>query len=245
MPSDLPQYQVGNVGPGATVLQGEQLSLTIGLTSEHVEGVIEAAARGARSPLMIPDTPAVAYPITLPLHIDFDAGIDDPRIFTPSLAHRRVLRGTLEFGSVVDFGNSWASIGKHQFRNFSLRFKARFSNPQSESNAWIGIGFRSQHFLANFAHIIYLKTDGSIILVEPNVSSPNLFVDKTLRESTPIDVKSDHEFHVLFDEQNLRVEVDDFNESIDVAKMPKVLGAGLIRFQSALSWMALISVDIQ
>jgi hypothetical protein len=27
---------------------------------------------------MIPDTPDIAYPITLPLHIDFDAGIDDP-----------------------------------------------------------------------------------------------------------------------------------------------------------------------
>jgi hypothetical protein len=65
--------------------------VTIGLTSEHVKDFIEAAARGARGgPLMIPDTPDIAYPITLPLHIDFDAGIDDPRIFTPPLAPRRL-----------------------------------------------------------------------------------------------------------------------------------------------------------
>jgi hypothetical protein len=144
----------------------------------------------------------------------------------------------------VDFGHSWASIGKHQFRNFSLRFKARFSNPQS-GEAWIGIGFRSQHFFANFTHMTYLKTDGSILLVEPNESSQSLYCDKMLREPTKIYVTSDHEFHVSFDEQDLRVEIDDFNESFDVAEMPKVLGAGLIRFQSAASRMALISVDIQ
>jgi hypothetical protein len=157
------------------------------------------------------------------------------------------LQGALEFGSLVDFGHSWASIGKHQFRNFSLRFKARFSNPQPESGAWIGVGFRSQHFFANFAHMLYLKTDGSIILVEPNESSQNLYVDKPLRPADnkfDVNTKLDHEFRVSFDERNLQVGIDDFNKSFYVADLPKVLGAGLIRFQSAASWMALISVDI-
>jgi len=50
---------------------------------------------------------------------------------------------------------------------------------------------------------------------------------------------------VHFDEKKLTVGVDDFSSSIDVATMPKVFGSGLIRFQSWLSWMSLISLDIQ
>jgi tetratricopeptide (TPR) repeat protein len=46
MSADLPQFQVGNVGPGATVLQGENISV-IGFTAEQVRTLIEAATKGA------------------------------------------------------------------------------------------------------------------------------------------------------------------------------------------------------
>jgi hypothetical protein len=190
-----------------------------------------------------PDGQGSAPTITLPLHIDFEGGVDDPRIYTPPLAHRRVLNGALEFGSLWHFGHSWASIGKRQFLTFSLRFSARFVNPLP--GAWIGIGFRSQHFYANYAHMLYLKTDGSIILVEPNEIPPTLYSDKILQMPNGIDLTANHKFNVHFDDKKLTVGVDDFSRSIDVATMPKVFGSGLIRFQSSLSWMSLISVEIE
>jgi hypothetical protein len=45
MPSGASHYLVGDVGAGATVLQGEQLS--VGFTAEHVRTLIEAATKGA------------------------------------------------------------------------------------------------------------------------------------------------------------------------------------------------------
>ena len=190
-----------------------------------------------------PDGQGSSPTITLPLHIDFKGGVDDPRIYTPPLAHRRVLNGALEFGSLWHFGHSWASVGKRHFATFSIHFNARFANPQP--GAWIGIGFRSQHFYAKYAHMLYLKSDGSIVLVEPNEVPPALYHDKILRNPNSIDLTASHEFYVQFDAKNLTVRVDDFSSSIDVATMPKVFGSGLIRFQSSLSWMSLISLDIQ
>jgi tetratricopeptide (TPR) repeat protein len=45
MPSGASHYLVGNVGAGATVLQGEHLS--VGFTAEQVRALIEAATKGA------------------------------------------------------------------------------------------------------------------------------------------------------------------------------------------------------
>lgn len=43
----------------------------------------------------------------------------------------------------------------------------------------------------------------------------------------------------------LRVGVDDFTAGFEVARMPKVFGPGLIRFQSFRSWMSLIEIDLR
>src|SRR5690348_8187867 len=45
MPSGPSHYLVGDVGPGATVLQGEHLS--VGFTAEQVRALVEAATKGA------------------------------------------------------------------------------------------------------------------------------------------------------------------------------------------------------
>jgi hypothetical protein len=45
MPSSVSHYLVGDVGTGATVLQGKHLS--VGFTAEQVRALIEAATKGA------------------------------------------------------------------------------------------------------------------------------------------------------------------------------------------------------
>ena len=67
-----------------------------------------------------PDEQGAPAEINAPLRLSFQSNEDDMRIYTPPFAHRRVVDGTLEFGSIGFFPHSWASVGKRQFLNFSL-----------------------------------------------------------------------------------------------------------------------------
>jgi len=214
------------------------------LTSDGIDAFKEKTAHLVRDAVIaFPDSRGHAERLTLPVRIDFREGRDDPRIYTPPLSHRRILNDELEFGSRSFFSHSWASLGKHQFLNFSLRFKARFSQPLA--GAWIGVGLRSQHFFANFAHLIYLGRDGSIMLTQPNEQPPQFYSDEKLRGPVSINLDDDHTFAARIDSKVLSIEVDDFKANVEIAKMPKVLGAGLIRLQSAQSWMALSEIAVE
>jgi hypothetical protein len=194
--------------------------------------------------ISFPDGAGSPESITLPLHIDFADGHDDARLYTPPFSHRRVIQKAMEFGSLAFFSHSWASVGKRQFLNFSMDFQARFSNPQPGA-AYIGVGLRSQHFFANFAHILYLNQDGSIVLTQPDETPPAFYSDIQLRASSLLDLHADHDFRISFDERKLTTTVDGFTVEKDVSSMPKVLGPGLIRFQAFRTWMSLIHVDIR
>jgi hypothetical protein len=152
-----------------------------------------------RGTLDAPDVP-------LPYAEDFSDNRDDPAIYTPPFAHRRLLDGCLEFGSLWMFSHSWATIGKKHLRDFSLQFTARFRNPIPEGSSYIGVGFRSQHYYANFAHVLYLNNDGRIVLTEPNENPPKFYEDNILRPANAIDLDADHNFRIHFDQKLLRVE---------------------------------------
>jgi hypothetical protein len=95
-----------------------------------------------------------------------------------------------------------------------------FSNPQSD--AFIGVAVRSQNFLANFGHLIYLKRNGSIVMTEPNELPPDSYEDRIARGPTPIDLAAPHEFTVSFPESHFRFAVNEVEEEFDVGKTPKV-----------------------
>jgi len=193
--------------------------------------------------IAFPDSQGSATPVHCPAHIDFDSGHDDPRLYTPPFAHRRLVDKKLEFGSLSFFSHSWASVGKQPLSTFSLRFNASFSNPQP-GPSWIGVGCRSQNHFANFAHILYLMRDGGILMTEPNETPPHFYRDVQLREPTPLDISIDHEFFISFDNERLRIAVNEFKTEFDLARMPKVFGPGLIRLQSSRCWMALRDLDL-
>ena len=215
------------------------------LTSDGIRSFQQKIRKLAEEVLIgFPDRQGEAPRVITPIEIDFSQNKDDKRLFTPPFTHRRIINGSLEIGSLAFFAHSWASLGKEQFLNFSLEFSAKFSNPISE-DAWIGVGFRSQHYYANFAHILYLKRDGSITITEPNEEQPNFYADLHLRDETSIiDEQEFRQFKVTFDEKNLSVSIDDFHHVFDLAKMKKVFGPGLIRFQSSLCWIAIGKIKI-
>ncbi|MBM3241846.1 hypothetical protein FJZ31_36715 [Candidatus Poribacteria bacterium] len=186
-----------------------------------------------------PDFQGSAPEIKLPLEINFEGNRDDNRIYTPPFAHRRVIDGGLEFGSMSVFSHSWATVGKTKFHNFDLEFSARFSPvpPLHDGPAFIGVRLRSQHWSSPFGHILYLNRNGEIVIDEPNEDPPKFYEANKLRGETPINLASEHYFHIVFNESILSVELDDFFRTFQVAQMKRVLGPGLIRFQAFGSWM--------
>lgn len=181
--------------------------------------------------------------LEMPYFKDFEDNQDDVRIVTPAFSHRRVCNGALEFGSIYSFAHSWASLGNYQYLTFSLEFSARCVNPLKDTS-WIGVGLRSQHYFANFAHLLYLKRNGEIVLTEPNEKKPDFYTDKVLRPTTAINADEYHNFKVDFSKSNLKIRVDDALYTFALKDMKKVFGPGLIRFQSSTCWMALKQIKL-
>ena len=194
--------------------------------------------------IAFPDGLGVAPSIQFPLHIDFSSNRDDPRIYTPPFAHRRIIHGSLEFGSIYSYADSWASVGKKKIGNFSLKFTARFSHPSNEAPK-IGLAVRSHHYYANYGHNISISGDGSIWITKPNEQPPNFYDDEKLREATDIDLEGFLDFSVVWNEKEFCFAIDDFEYSIEISEMSKQFGPGLIRFHSARSWMAISEIHLE
>ena len=193
-----------------------------------------------------PDRLAPSTRFRLPLKVDFSSGRDDLRIYTPPFAHRRVTNGALEFGSIMFYPHSWASLGSQPFAYFELDFHAAFHRPLPVDKApKIGVALRSQHFYANFGHHVSLAGDGTIWITIPDESHPNLYTDLTIRQPTPISLDEDHHFNVRFGRDFYTIRVDDFTHTISLDSMPKVLPPGPIRLQSARSLMALKRISLK
>jgi len=82
------------------------------------------------------------------------------------------------------------------------------------------------------------------VLTEPNETPPTFYRDLSLRGSTPLDTTADHEFLVRLDQGHLRICVNQFEREFNIHDMPKVLGPGLIRFQSYGCWMGLLKASV-
>jgi len=198
----------------------------------RLAGQLEAAL------LRFPDSESDEAGTERETRLDFSANVDDLRVYTPPFAHRRVRGGALEFGSLWSFPHSWATVGPKRIDRFELEFTAAFAGPVLPNSGYIGVGVRSQHYYAQFAHIFYLNRDGSVVLTQPNEEQPDMFRSVRLREAQPLSQEV-HRFRVLWDGTRLTVEVDDLKHSCLIADMAKVLGPGCIRLQSHKSWMGL------
>jgi len=190
-----------------------------------------------------PDELGSAPKIVFPLEIDFRGNRDDLRIYTPSLAHRRVVNEVLEFGSTINYGYSWATIGKERVAYFELEASAKFCSPSRPKS--LQIGFRSHHYFANYAHIFYMNADGSIVITQPDDTEKLMYKDVILRDKTSIDLDAFHNFKINCKPEQFNLEIDDFKTSIPTAKMPKMLGPGFIRFQAYAGWMGLKNVKVR
>lgn len=233
-------------------LAGLKMEAGITQLSDDVEQIVSMLSQATQASIqdvlikssrMLDDL--IPPPISLPANIDFRENCENRKVYTPPFAHRRVVDNALEFGSRVSFEQSWACLGNIRIPYFDLEFEAAFRN--TADDGWIGVGFRSQSYYANFEHLLYLKLDGAVLLTQPNEIPPNFYADEMLRPPTEIDRTGFHSFHVQFTSDKLVLSVDDFIISKEVAKLPKVFGPGRIMFQAWPSWMAIkrIRISIQ
>lgn len=205
---------------------------------QQIAAVTETALLG------FPDSQITSADIQIPMEIDYSSGIDDPRLYTPPYSHRRVREGAFEFGSLFSYPHSWASVGNLRLLNVSVSFLASFVLLSEEKPNKIGIALRSQHFYANFGHIVVLGADGSIEITQPNNTPPKMYADIPLRPPTEIDPYSYHSFSVSINEEAFRINIDDFSHEVPIDDMERVNSAGLIRFHATRSWMAIKSIKL-
>lgn len=82
-------------------------------------------------------------------------------------------------------------------------------------------------------------------MCHPDDSSKDGFKDVPLRDKQTIDHSAEHQFEAVFNDSALSVRIDDIERIFPLREMTKLLGAGLIRFQSSLTWMAVRQITLE
>lgn len=188
----------------------------------------------------IPDTGA-----SVPFTALLSDGRDSIHLWTPDIAHRRLLSDCLEFGSLYVFPNSWLSFSNLKLRNVRVQAEMRFTL-RRDHPCWIGIMLRSQHFYANFGHLVFLGSDGTVSRTVPE-DELGKYHDEQVGQIDGFDPDS-REFVVFdlsMDEEALKISVGSVRNSFAVRDMPYVFGKGHVLFQTAFARAGMRNIRIE
>jgi hypothetical protein len=149
------------------------------------------------------------------------------------MLHRRKVSDGLEFGSLYIFPNSWLTVGNDDHAQVNIEAIMRFSDRAPNlgaSEGWIGIALRSQHFYANYSHLVYVRPDGTTWYTEPQDESH--YQDVPIAKLEGFDISDFVTFHLIFGPDAFQIRVNGINKIIDLKTAPYVRHAGKIRFQT-------------
>lgn len=201
--------------------------------SSEFAGRLKEALLHALTPA--PYMPPAYTNIRLPLTLDLRGHRDPVELLSPPPSHRRPAADGLEFGSFFMFPNSWLTVGGEDYANVSV--KARLSMSQRHpgirpGDGWIGVSLCSTHFFANYSHLVYVKSDGSLVYTEPQ--SESRYVDKPWGNLPGFDPFVPVEMSVSLTGDALTMEVGGTRNRIAAADMPHRRHAGKVRLQTHL-----------
>ena len=173
-----------------------------------------------------------------PLRLQLTRPDDSERLLGPSNSHKRLLTDGLEFGSYYVFRYSWVTLGSKSFRNIRVKADMRFTQLKPDvdvGQGWIGIMLRSQHFFANWGHLIYVVSDGTVRRTQPIDEFNKEDEDPVMGQIQSFDLNAWVQFDIRFDEHQLAGSVAGVSFNIAVSDMPYIYNAGLLRFQTHMS----------
>jgi hypothetical protein len=111
----------------------------------------------------------------------------------------------------------------------------RFTPPRSDvtnDNRWIGIMLRSQHFFANYGHLTYVLSDGTVKRTEPIDEFNKADQDPYLGQIQNFNLNKWVNFDLRFDERAFSGSVNGVKFNIQATNMPYKYNAGLVRIQT-------------
>lgn len=174
--------------------------------------------------------------VKLPIDLQLTNPTDCAHLLSPSNSHRRISRDGLEFGSFYVFRYSWLTLGLEKYGSIRVQAEMRFTQLRSDvanDHRWIGIMLRSQHFFANYGHLIYVLSDGTVKRTEPKKDEFNKEdPDPSLGQIQDFSHDKWVDFDLRFDEHALLGSVGGVVFNIPVTDMPYTYNAGLVRFQT-------------
>jgi len=170
--------------------------------------------------------------VTLPFTAVLSDGRDSMHLWTPDIAHRRLLSDCLEFGSLYVFRNSWLSFSNVKLQNVRVQAEMKFTLWR-DVPCWIGIAVRSQHFFANFGHLVLLNSQGAVSRTVPE-DDVGKYRNEEFGQIHDFDPQSEEfvEFDISMDKEALKVSVGPVRNSFAVRDMPYVFGRGNVLFQT-------------
>jgi len=180
-----------------------------------------------------PYLPKSESPVELPLTLKLTEPKSCERLLSPANSHRRISNDGLEFGSFL-YRYSWLTFGLDEFANIRVKAKMRFTKliPGTKSNGeWMGIMLRSQHFYANYGHLIYIVADGTVRYTLP--VDGGTFQEIIVGQIQGFDHLNNWvDFDLRFDESSLSGSINSEKFEIPTIDMPFRYNAGLVRFQT-------------
>mgnify|MGYP001616850023 FL=1 len=218
-----------DIAPSRHILYARTLTGSMEFRRRFAEALVHALTPA-------PYRPQVVRGTQFPLRVNLGRDGDCIDLLSPPMMHRRPVTDGLEFGSLYFFQHSWLTVGDGDHRFMRVRASMRFSDrPTSGApgDAWVGVALRSEHFFANYSHLVYLRPDGSVRHTRP--------LSEAEYEDVPVGVLRAYDpstfvrFDVAMDARRLRLRVGRLHQKIDLtnaAQAPHVRTAGKIRLQT-------------
>ena len=194
------------------------------LVSRVARGMYHCLVKAPFSPEP-PNAPCV------PLEFSFAGGRDTPDVWSPSPGHRRMIDGALEFGSPAYFPYSWLSLAGYRASAVRVRARMRFTHRMEP--CWIGVALRSQGYLADQEHLIWLNNGGAVLRTGPGEHA--IGKDERRIGSIPgFDPESPElvDFDVSMDETHWRIRVGGVESEVPFSDLSYVFASGRILIQA-------------
>jgi hypothetical protein len=113
-------------------------------------------------------------------------------------------------------------------------------------SGWIGVALRSQHFFANYGHLVYLRPDGTVWHTRPRSESE--YEDIQVGQLQPTALQGFVSFDVKMTDRVLALKVGTVRHRVDLTdrmQAPFVRTAGKIRLQTYRCRAVLGSVHVE